>query len=120
MNSARAIWVMAGTAAITTLYGVFLTERLAWSPRALRTTTSRYWNFGEWLTASALMQWTSGNLFTIAAGALLGTTTVGVLKAAQNLMGVTHILFMGFENLVWNLEIGHKKVEQQRSGALAA
>ena len=68
MDSARAIWVIAATAAIAALYGIFLVERPAWSPRALRATTSRHWNFGKWLTASALMQWTSGSLFTIAAG----------------------------------------------------
>ena len=100
MDSARAIWVIAGTAAIAALYGAFLIERPAWSPRTLRTTTSRHWNFGKWLTATALMRWTSGNLFIIFAGVLLGAAAVGALKAAQTLMGVTHILFMGLENVV--------------------
>jgi O-antigen/teichoic acid export membrane protein len=46
-----------------------------------------------------MVYWTSGNLFIVTAGALLGVTAVGALKAAQSLIGVTHILFQGIENL---------------------
>ena len=46
------------------------------------------------------MVWTSGNLFIIAAGGVLGASAVGALKAAQTLMGITHILFQGLENIV--------------------
>ena len=114
MDSARTIWVIAGTAAMAALYGVFLVEKLAWSPGALRGTASRHWNFGKWLTASALMHWISANLFVFAAGALLGASAVGALKAAQNLMGVTHILFLGLENVVpiraaWHYQHGGKR-----------
>jgi len=54
----------------------------------------------KWLTASALLQWASGNLFIVAAGSVLGAAAVGAMKAAQNIVGVTHILFQGLENIV--------------------
>ena len=48
----------------------------------------------------ALFQWFSGNLVFIIAGALLGTSSVGILKAAQNVMAFTHILFQAMENFI--------------------
>ncbi|NIP32882.1 MAG: hypothetical protein GWN62_25785, partial [Aliifodinibius sp.] len=54
----------------------------------------------KWLIATAVLQWLNGNLLIVSAGALLGTAAVGALKAAQNLMGVTHILFKGLDNIV--------------------
>ena len=60
------------------------------------------------------MQWMSRNLFTLAAGVLLGASAVGTLKAAQTLMGITHILFQGLENVVpvraaWHLRHGGRE-----------
>ncbi len=114
MDSTRTLWVIAAAAVAAAFYGAFLVERVEWSPAIHRSTTSRHWRFSRWLTASALMQWTAGNLFIVAAGALLGASAVGALKAAQNLMGVTHILFQGLENIVpvraaWHFQNGGGK-----------
>jgi O-antigen/teichoic acid export membrane protein len=46
------------------------------------------------------MQWTSGNLFVLAAPAVYGASAAGVLRVSQNLMGVTHIWLQGLENSV--------------------
>lgn len=56
--------------------------------------------FSRWLVGSALMQWTTGNLFILMAGMVLGPVAVGALKAAQNLLGVTHIFFQAADNFV--------------------
>lgn len=100
MDSASVLWVIAIMATVATVCGAFFVERIEFSTLALRTTTRRHWNFSKWLTASALIQWTTENLFIVAAGTLLGTAAVGGLKAAQNIMGITHILFKGLENIV--------------------
>lgn len=100
MDSARVLWVIAITAALATASGAFFVERIEVNAATLSTIVSRHWHFSKWLTASALMQWTTGNLFIIMAGALLGSVAVGALKAAQNIIGITHILFMGLENIV--------------------
>jgi O-antigen/teichoic acid export membrane protein len=47
-----------------------------------------------------MLTWTSSNLFVIAAPVYHGSAAAGVLKASQNLMGVTHIWFQGLENVV--------------------
>ena len=58
----------------------------------------RHWEMAKWLLPSALMQWTSGHFFTLAAGVLLGPTAVGALRSAQNLMGFTRVGFEALSN----------------------
>lgn len=60
----------------------------------------QHWSNSKWLISSALLQWISGNYFTVSLGAISGTWAVGALRAAQNIMGITHILFQGLENVV--------------------
>ena len=60
----------------------------------------RHWSFSRWLTATALMQWATGNLFNIFAGGILGLSAVGALRASQNIIAVCHVLFHGLENIV--------------------
>ena len=100
LDTAKVLWVIAITAGTAAACGTFLVERIEANAAKLRTIASRHWRFSKWLTASALLYWTSGNLFIIAAAALLGTAAVGALKAAQNIMGITHILIQGLENIV--------------------
>ena len=100
MDSVKVLWVITITAAIATLYGSFQIEKVERPPGMFRAVASRHWKFSKWMIAAALMQWTTGNFFTIAAGAFLGPTAVGALKAARDLMGITNILFYGLENVV--------------------
>ncbi|MCH7806642.1 MAG: hypothetical protein IH995_05810 [Proteobacteria bacterium] len=99
IDTANVLWVIALTAVIATAFSGLFVERVRWDKVVLRATALRHWRFSSWLGASALLQWTSGNLFIITVGALLGPVAVGALKAAQNLMGITHILFQGLENV---------------------
>lgn len=99
IDSSTVFWVIAATT-VAGWHGIFLISRIRWDPGMYRSTLSRHWEFSKWITASVLMRWTSGNLFTVAAGVLLGTSAVGALRAAWNLMGITHIFFLGLENVV--------------------
>ncbi len=112
-ESESALWVIAGAAAAAACHGVFLVERMAWAPGALRATAARHWHFSRWLAGSAAMQWVTANLFLLAAGALLGTAAVGALRAAQTLLGPCNILFQGLDNVVparaaWHFQHGGK------------
>ncbi len=100
MDTAKTIWVIALMAAAGAVYATFNVERFEINAATARGVASRHWRFSKWLTASAVLQWFTGGLFIIAARALLGASAVGALSAAQNLMGVTHILFQGLENIV--------------------
>ena len=100
LNSATALWVMAGTSIAGVVAGWFWVEPLRFDKYWIRTVAQRHWKMSRWLSASALLQWTSGNLFVIAAPVYYGAAAAGVLRASQNLMGVTHIWFQGLDNVV--------------------
>jgi O-antigen/teichoic acid export membrane protein len=99
-NVTTALWIMAGASGAGALLVLMFVSKLEWTLAALRQAALRNWRFSRWLLGAAMVHWTSGNLFIVTAGALLGVTAVGALKAAQSLIGVTHILFQGMENLI--------------------
>ncbi len=100
LNSATALWVMAGTSILGLVPGWFWVEPLDFSWEQIQAISLRHWRFSRWLGASSILQWTSGNLFLIVAPVYYGAAAAGVLKASQNLMGVTHIWFQGLDNVV--------------------
>jgi O-antigen/teichoic acid export membrane protein len=100
LNSATALWTMAGTSLLGLVPGWFWMEPLKFNSERIRTIALRHWRFSRWLSASALLQWTSGNLFVLAAPVYYGAAAVGALKASQSLMGVTHVWFQGLDNVV--------------------
>lgn len=100
LNSATALWAMAGTSLLGLLPGFLWMERLEFNWVRIRAVSGRHWRISRWLSASAVLQWTSGNLFVIAAPVYYGAAAAGVLKASQNLMGVTHVWFQGLDNVV--------------------
>jgi O-antigen/teichoic acid export membrane protein len=100
LNSATALWAMAGTSIVGLVAGWFWMEPLKFDRVWIRAVTRRHWSFSRWLGASALLQWTSSNLFLLSAPLYYGAAAAGVLKASQNLMGVTHVWFQGLENVV--------------------
>ncbi len=101
LTSATALYVMGVTSVLALLVGWYWVDELAW-PRRLyfQVMARRHWQTSKWLTSSALMQWTSSNLFTIVASAFLGASAAGVLRAIRNIMGVTHIWSLGLSNVV--------------------
>jgi len=100
LNSATALWAMAGTSLLGLLPGWFWLESVEFNAEWIKAITRRHWRISRWLSASALLQWTSGNLFVIAAPVYYGAAAAGVLRASQNLMGVTHVWFQGLDNVV--------------------
>jgi O-antigen/teichoic acid export membrane protein len=100
LNSATALWVMAGTSIVGLAAGWFWMERLEFHWDWIKSISHRHWKVSRWLTGSALLIWTSGNLFVLAAPVYYGAAAAGVLKASQNLMGVTHVWFQGLDNVV--------------------
>ena len=82
------------------LIGLWSIPQLRFNAKQIKTVVLQHWDFSKWLTATALLQWFSGNLFIIAAGAILGPRAVGVTRMAQNIVGVTHVLFLAMENII--------------------
>jgi len=100
LNSATALWVMAGTSILGLVAGWFWVEPIEFHLEWIKAIARRHWRISRWLGASSLLQWVSGNLFLIAAPIYYGAAAAGVLKASQNLMGVTHVWFQGLDNVV--------------------
>ncbi len=100
LNSTNALWAMAGTSLLGLLPGFLWMEPLRFDREWIGAVWRRHWKISRWLSASALLQWTSSNLFVIAAPVYYGAAAAGVLKASQNLMGVTHVWFQGLDNVV--------------------
>jgi O-antigen/teichoic acid export membrane protein len=100
LTSATALWVMAGTSILGLIPGWLWMEPVEFHPEQIKLIAQRHWRFSRWLTGSSLLQWTSGNLFILAAPLYYGAAAAGVLKASQNLMGATHIWFQGLDNVV--------------------
>jgi O-antigen/teichoic acid export membrane protein len=96
----QVLWVIAATSALAVIAGGMSLCRIDWRAGNHINVFLRHWKLSKWLTASAVLQWTSGHYFLIAAGPLLGATAVGAIKAAQNIIGILHILFQGMENIV--------------------
>ena len=111
LGSVDALWVAGAASAFAAGVGGFTMARLAWRNSTLRKVTQQHWNFSKWLALSALCQWAAGNIFVLATGAILGAASVGILKAAQTIMGVLHIFFIGIGNAVlpraaWHFQSG--------------
>lgn len=100
LNSATALWVMAATSILALVPGWFWMEPLKFNWQWIKSISRRHWKFSRWLVGSSLLQWTSGNLFIVAAPIYYGAAAAGVLKASQNLMGATHVWFQGLDNVV--------------------
>lgn len=100
LNSASALWVMAGTSILGLIVGSFWMERIEFRGDWIRAIWQRHWKVSRWLTGSSLLGWTSSNLFILSAPIYYGAAAAGVLKASQNLMGVANIWFLGLDNIV--------------------
>jgi O-antigen/teichoic acid export membrane protein len=100
LTSATALWVMAGTSILGLVPGWLWMEPIKYNREWIMAVSRRHWKTSRWLCGSSLLVWTSSNLFVLAAPVYYGAAAAGVLRASQNLMGVTHIWFQGLDNVV--------------------
>jgi O-antigen/teichoic acid export membrane protein len=99
-SSQAALWVIAGTSLAGFAAGCYWLEPVRLRLSSRREIFWRHWNISRWLAPSAFMQWSSGNLFVMAAPLYYGAAAAGVLRASQNIVGVAHIWFLGLDNVV--------------------
>lgn len=114
LDVAGVLWIISLTSAAAVFIGAHIISSLRFSRKHLHIVVTQHWENAKWLVGAALIQWTSGNFFIISLGAVAGSQPVGALRAAQNIMGVTHVLFQAMENIVpssaaRNLQIGGLK-----------
>ncbi len=100
-TSGNVLWIIALTSSIATVAGIMQMDKFQWpTGEHFMSSCRQHWDFSKWITSSVLMDWASGQFFTIAATAYLGPSAAGAMKACQNIMGVLHILFFGLANVI--------------------
>ncbi len=65
-----------------------------------RLIVAKHLRFGKWLAGGTVVQFLSSNWLIMMSGAILGASTVGLIKSAQYLMCGVTMLFQAFENIV--------------------
>lgn len=94
------MWTLVMYFAVSSLLGFLLVKIKSKRPKPVEATLKKHWKFGSWLIYTSFLQFFSGNYFLIVAAALLGTAAVGALRIGQNLIGLTHVLFLTMENTI--------------------
>lgn len=105
LNLTTTLWAMLAAYGLSCTVGLLsavraLSPNSAKSKAVLITTLKEHYHFSIWLLGTSLLQWFSGNFFLIAAAGVLGTVAVGALRMAQNMVGLSHVLFLAMENIV--------------------
>jgi len=115
LSVSNALWIVALSSTVAVIYDTFHMQGLIFESDIFYTTGKRHWNFSKWFITATLSEWLYSNIFIIAAGKALGVSAVGALKAAQNIVAVTHLLFKTLETI-----IPIKASQQYKRGGLIA
>jgi O-antigen/teichoic acid export membrane protein len=100
LTLSSALWVIGLCSGTAVVIGLLSFEGRAERPCALGEVADRHWQFSKWTSAMTIAQWFASNSYVVAAGALLGSATVGALKAAHTVIGVLHLVLLSMENVV--------------------
>ncbi len=92
--------VLAGASAVAALVAAPLWFRLGCRPvsGAGKGLPLRHWRLSSWLIGKSVAQWFTGNSFLVALGVLEGTAALGMVRAAQTIVGAAGVVLQGFEN----------------------
>jgi O-antigen/teichoic acid export membrane protein len=105
ISVAAALWVIGGASALAIvlalkwlalprpLAALHLLVRSAW-------VSVQQWRLGKWLLGANIMSWVVSSGLLVLAGNWIGPGPLGVIRAAQNLVGVLLVILQALENLV--------------------
>jgi O-antigen/teichoic acid export membrane protein len=97
---AGVLWTMLVAASASILTAWCRIDNVEWSLAEWRNVSLRHWHFSKWLIGTTIASLMSGELYYAIAGGILGSSAVGILKAAQTIMGVTNVFFQGMQNFM--------------------
>lgn len=100
ITASEALWLISACGLLSVLLFLSVVKEFKYQVSILKQTISKNWYFSKWLTFSSLMQWASGNLVVLLSGALLGKMELGIIRSMQNIMGATHVILLGLDNVV--------------------
>lgn len=96
----NALWIIALTSFAGLLVCVHWFEPVSLGWSAFKTVSLRHWRISRWLAPTAFLQWGAGNLFLLSAPVFYGAAASGALRAANNIIGVAHVWFLGLDNVI--------------------
>tara|TARA_B110000902_G_scaffold166528_1_gene190107 strand:- start:8986 stop:10212 length:1227 start_codon:yes stop_codon:yes gene_type:complete len=99
LNIHNCYLVLAVLYGISSIYYTFIIS-LEFNTSQLILTIKENWYYSRFLLGTALLQWFTSNFFIIAAGGLLAPAAIGIIRIAQNVLGVLNVLFLTLENIV--------------------
>lgn len=94
------LWIIAATSLVGLLACVRWIETVTLSWSAFKAVSLRHWRISRWLAPTAFLQWGAGNLFLLSAPVFYGAAASGALRAANNIVGVAHVWFLGLDNVI--------------------
>jgi O-antigen/teichoic acid export membrane protein len=100
INTTNSLLIIASTSFFAAILGLITFGHLQLRLSVIIDVAIRHWHYSRWLITSTLMQWTSWNFFIIVGSTQYGPVIAGALRATQNIIGVTHIIFQGLANVV--------------------
>jgi O-antigen/teichoic acid export membrane protein len=98
LTVSNTLWITGITSAVALIVAVPLLPNLVAAPALLRIIFRRNWRSARYLAGATLLQWSSGNLFTIVAPVFLGAAAAGVMRGCQSITNMTNIWLQGLEN----------------------
>jgi O-antigen/teichoic acid export membrane protein len=94
------LWVICLSMLFSIVYGIITIKNISFDIPAMFVVCKRHWKYARWLLARSVLNYSSGNFFIIAAGAILGPVAIGAIKMGQNLHGAINVIFLAIENHV--------------------
>lgn len=85
---------------LAVVFGFYKINRPQFVKKSIKDSFRTHWVYSKWLLARAILTYSSGNFFIIAAGTILGPVAIGAIKMGQNLHGVINVFFLAIENHV--------------------
>jgi O-antigen/teichoic acid export membrane protein len=96
----NAFWIIAATSLAGFFACIQLFEPITLDWHSFKAVSTRHWRISRWLAPATFMQWGAGNLFLLSAPVYYGAAASATLRAANNIVGVAHIWFLGLDNVV--------------------
>lgn len=100
LTVASALLAVASSAGLATALGLARARVWRTSRAALREAWRRHLRMGRWLAATHATSFFASNAYLVAAGALLGPSAVGAIKAGHAVVGILHLVLLTMENAV--------------------
>ncbi|EIJ43361.1 membrane protein involved in the export of O-antigen and teichoic acid [Beggiatoa alba B18LD] len=92
------LWVTMLSSLLAIVIGLKRFRWQAWETHFFYQVTQRHWLYARWLCVSVLLERSHDAMMKAVITAVLGVQAVGVFRACQNVLGVTHVLLLALEN----------------------